>query len=72
MFLLVAITTTREIKKEHVVLKIKIYSNGSLSLEKTFTLHSFIILIKTVFNKYQNHYYYDVFLEIGSYQLAEK
>ena len=32
----------------------------------------FIILIKSVFNKKQNHYYYNVLLENCLYQLAEK
>ena len=31
-----------------------------------------IILIESVFNKNQNHYYYKIFLETCSYQLVEK
>ena len=31
--------------------------------KKTLTLHNVIILIKSVFNKDQNHYYYNTFLE---------
>ena len=52
--------------------KIKIDSYDSLPLEKTLTLHNVIILIKSVFNKNQNHYYYKIFLEKCLYQLAEK
>ena len=36
---------------------------------KTLALHNVIILIKSVFNKYQNHYYYNILLEKCSYQL---
>ena len=52
--------------------KIKIDSYDSLPLEKTLTLHNVIILIKSVFNKNQNHYYYKIFLEKCLYELAEK
>ena len=31
-----------------------------------------IILIKSVFNKNQNRYYYNILLEKSSYQLVEK
>ena len=51
--------------------KIKIDSYDSLPLEKTSTLHNVIILIKFVFNKYQTHYYYNIFLEKCSNQLAK-
>ena len=51
--------------------KIKIDSHDSLPLEKTSTLHNVIILIKLVFNKYQTHYYYNIFLEKCSNQLAK-
>ena len=51
--------------------KIKIDSYDSLPLEKTSTLHNVIILIKLVFNKYQTHYYYNIFLEKCSNQLAK-
>ena len=43
-------------------------------LEKTLTLHKDIILIKSVFNKDKNSYYYNIFLEkifLGSYQLLK-
>ena len=36
------------------------------------TLHNVIIHIKSVLNKDQNHYYYNIFLEKCSYRLAEK
>ena len=41
------------------------------SYEKTLPLHNVIILIKSVFNKNKNHYYYDIFLRKISYQLLE-
>ena len=50
----------------------KIDSYDSLLLEKTLTLHNVIILIRSVLNKDQNHYYYDTFLEKCLYQLNEK
>ena len=50
----------------------KIDSYDSLLLEKTLTLHNVIILIRSVLNKDQNHYYYDTFLEKYLYQLNEK
>ena len=36
------------------------------------TLNNVIIRIKSVLNKDKNHYYYKIFLEECSYQLAEK
>ena len=42
-----------------------------LYLKKTLTF-DVIIPIKSVFNKNQNQYYYNIFLEKCSYQLAEK
>ena len=35
------------------------------------TLHNVIILIKSGLNKDKNHYYYKIFLEKCSYQLAK-
>ena len=52
--------------------EMKIQSNDDLPLEETLNLHNVIILIKSVFNKDQNHYYYNSFLEKCSYQLAKK
>ena len=34
-----------------------------MPLEETLTLHNVIIIIKPLFNKDQNHYYYNVFSE---------
>ena len=48
-------------------------SFSSLPIEKILTLQSVIIFIKLVLNKYQNkYYYYKIFLEKYSYQLAKK
>ena len=44
----------------HNYATIKIDSNNSLPLEK--------LLVKSVFNKDQNHCYYNIFLEIWSYK----
>ena len=52
--------------------KIKGDSYDSLPIEKTLTLHNNIICIKSVLNKDKYHYYYKIFLEKGSYQLAKK
>ena len=48
--------------------KMKIDSYNLLPLEKTLTLHNFIIFTKSVFHKDQNHYYYNIFLEKYSYR----
>ena len=55
----------------HNYAKIKIDSYYSLPLEKRLPLHV-IILIKSDFNKDQNHFYYNTFLEKCSYQLNKK
>ena len=56
----------------HIIMqKSKLIHDDSLPLEKTLTLHNVIILIKSVFNKYQNHYYYNKSLEKCLYQLAK-
>ena len=39
---------------------------------KVLTLYNVIALMKSVFNKDQNHYYYNIFLEKCSNRLAEK
>ena len=36
------------------------------------TFHNVIILIKSVFNKDKNNYYYNIFLEKASYELPKK
>ena len=56
----------------HNYANIKVDSFDSLSLEKTLTFHKVITLIKSVFNKNQNHYHYNIFLERGLYQLPKK
>ena len=43
-------------------------SYDPLPLEKTLTLHNVIKLFKSVFNKDQNHYYYNLFSEKCSYK----
>ena len=52
--------------------KIKIDSYDSLPLQKTMTFHDVIILIKSVFNKNKNNYYYNIFLEKPSYEVLKK
>ena len=52
--------------------EIKLDSYNSLPIEKTLTLHNVIILINSVIDKKQNRYYYNIFLEKCSYQLAKK
>ena len=52
--------------------KIKADSHDSLPIEKRMTLNNVIIRIKSVLNKDKNHYYYKIFLEECSYQLAKK
>ena len=56
----------------HYFAKIKVDSYDSLSIEKIFTFHNVVILITSVLNKDKNHYYYKIFLEKCSYQLAKK
>ena len=48
--------------------EIRIDSRNSLSLEKVLTFRNVIILIKSVVNKNKNKYYYNIFLEKGSYK----
>ena len=43
-----------------------------LLIEQRLTLHNVIILIELVLNKDKYHYYYKMFLEKCSYQLAKK
>ena len=56
----------------HYFVKIKVDSYDSLPMEKRLTLHNVTIIIKSVLNKDKNHYYYKIFLEKCSYQLAKK
>ena len=48
----------------HNFARIRIDSYNSLPKEKTFTFHNVIIFI----NKNRNDYYYNIFLEKGSYK----
>ena len=47
----------------HNYARIKIDSYDPLPLEKTLSLHNVIILIKSIFYKDQNRYYYNMLLE---------
>ena len=42
----------------HNYAKIKVDSDGDLPLERTITMYNVVILIKSVFNKNHNCYYY--------------
>ena len=53
----------QELKLIHMILYFR---------KKTLILHNVITLIKSALNKDQNHFYYDIFLEKCSYQLAKK
>ena len=48
--------------------KIRIDSCNSLPIEKILTFQNVMILIKSVVNKNKNNYYYNTFLEKGSYK----
>ena len=48
--------------------RIRIKSDNSLPIEKTLTSHNVIMLIKSVANKNENYYYYNIFLEKASYE----
>ena len=56
----------------HYYAQIKVDSYDYWPIEKTLTLRNVIMLIKSVLNKDQNHYYYNIFLEKWWYQLAQK
>ena len=42
-----------------------------LPLEKEFASHNVMIYIKSFFNKDENNYYYNIFLQKGLYQLPK-
>ena len=42
-----------------------------LPLEKEFTSHNVMIHIKSFFNKDENNYHYNIFLQKGLYQLPK-
>ena len=48
--------------------KIRIDSYNSVPIKKILTFHNVIILIKSVVNRNKNKYYYNIFLEKGSYK----
>ena len=56
----------------HSYAKLKVDSYDSLPLEKTMTFHNVIIVIKSVFYKDKNYYYYKIFLEKASHELPKK
>ena len=56
----------------HNYAKFKVNSYNSLPPEKTITFHNVTILITSVFSKNKNNYYYNIFLEKGSYKLPKK
>ena len=49
----------------HNFARIRIDSYNSLPIEKILTFHNAITLIKSVVNKNENNYYYNIFLEKG-------
>ena len=55
----------------HYYAKIKVDSYNSLPLEKQLIFLNVIILFKSDFNKDKNNYYYNIFVEKGSYELPK-
>ena len=51
----------------HNFARIKAHSYNSLPIEKLLTFHV-ITLIKSVVNQNEHNYYYNIFLEKGSYK----
>ena len=54
-------------RHHHHHAKIKTDSDGNFPLEETWNLYNVTILIKLGFNKHQNHYNYNIILEVCSY-----
>ena len=52
----------------HNFRKIRIDSYNYLPIKKIMTFNNIIIFVKSVVNKNKNKYYYDMFLENGSYK----
>ena len=52
----------------HNFTKIRITLFNSLPIKKILTSHNVIILINSVLNKNDNEYYYNIFLEKGTYK----
>ena len=48
--------------------RIRIDSHNSLPIENILTFHNAIVLIRSIVNKYKNHYYANIFLGKGSYK----
>ena len=52
----------------HNFARTRIDSYNSLPIEKTVTFHNVIILIKSVVNKNENSYFYNIFIEKGLHE----
>ena len=52
--------------------KMIVDSYDSLLLEKAMNFHKFVILIKSVFSKDKNNYYYNIFLEKSLKELPKR
>ena len=52
----------------YIFAKIRIDSYNPLAIKKLLTFHNGLILIKSVVNENKNKYYYNIFLEKGSYK----
>ena len=48
--------------------RIRVDSYNSLPIKKTLSFYNVIVLIKSVVNKNENNYYYNIFLGKGSYK----
>ena len=59
-------------KVSHNYAENKVDSCDSLPLEKIMTFHNVIILVKAVWNKDKNNYYYNIYLEKVSYELPKE
>ena len=55
----------------HHYAKIEVDLYNYLPVEKKLTFYNVIILIKSVFHKDKNDYYYNIFLEKGSNKLPK-
>ena len=52
----------------HNFARISINSYNSLPIEKILTFHNFTMLIKSVVDKNEHNYYYNIFFKKGSYK----
>ena len=55
----------------HSYAKIKVDSYDPLPLEKTMTFHNVTKVIKSLFNKNKNNFYYNIFLKKASFELPK-